>query len=367
MIAGGAITWTNAVAMASGRHGGWIELRSLGADVTVAGSILARSEFFSDYGAANVQLEAAGQLDFTGTLDIGTDQPDPQPSRQARLIAGQTLTIHSGSLIEGRDAASLCTHFGPSILLEGCRIVVESSAAVFTCGAWGTAIDVHVRDTFTSDGTLASGPAPGGIFVTSRLPWAYALQGTGSMTPAPQVTVNPDLLPCLGAGTQIIAPSSLTPGQTLSVTVISVPNKPILAVANTAIAHLSLDAFGWTQVNPFTAFVLADHVGLLGPAVAGATGATGIWTWTHQHPGDSRALERRRVLRRLRPRSRRAERGLPPAAVRAHALQLTAPPRQAVATLVACSISCPRTRASSTCSSTWPRRSSRPRPSSTSS
>jgi hypothetical protein len=102
--------------------------------------------------------------------------------------------------------------------------------------------------------------------------------GSGTATPAPVLTVNPALLPCLALfNATLSATSPVAPGQHVTVAVDSVPNKPLFVVANAGVAHVPLGPWGWTQVDPFTGLVLGDALGLLGSAIPAMTNANGHW------------------------------------------------------------------------------------------
>jgi hypothetical protein len=277
------VTWTNALGSVSGDRGGALFVTSQLGSIAIVGSLLARTEADADT-AGVVFISAASQIDFTGLLDVRASQSMALQQPIGSLQAGGQLTIHSGSTVDLRDLSGGCQTIGGQLVLEACRIVIESGASAVTCGhdpIEGATANILVRDKLVNDGVILGGPPPGGVFVNTRLPWSTANAGSGTIVPPPAVTVNPDFLPCTDTVTAVhAAPSAVNPGQTLTLTVNSVPNKPLLVAASTAVTHLSLGPYGWTQVDVFNSWLIADQEAILGPIVPGATNASGVWTWS---------------------------------------------------------------------------------------
>jgi hypothetical protein len=94
------------------------------------------------------------------------------------------------------------------------------------------------------------------------------------------VTVDPTLLPCVAESTLVTATSPVTAGQSITLSVTSQPQRPLVIIADLSIAHLPLGSFGWSQVNFFTGYRVADGIGALGPVIPAATDSNGQWSWS---------------------------------------------------------------------------------------
>src|SRR4029079_11866892 len=91
--------------------------------------------------------------------------------------------------------------------------------------------------------------------------------GTGTHPP-PVIVSDPTFYPCLANFTTALTTSlAAAPGQSASVSVHSVPNKPLLVVGNFAQVHLPLGVLGWTQVDVFTGTRVVDRLGGLGSVI----------------------------------------------------------------------------------------------------
>lgn len=294
VVAQGNVSWTGGGAFASGDIAGSIVVQSLGFDVLFDGQLFAR-DTGSIYGGS-ITVQAAGNLDFTGTIDarnvISLGIPNAMLP-QVSLIAGRTLRVHTGSVVNIEGLCCGCQNAGGPILLDGCRIIVESGATVSTCAGWNNAggglgadvtLSVVARDVLTVDGTLNAGLPPGQVLVTSRLALPYGIAGSGTIAPAPVVTVDPTLLPCLTQSSIVGVTSPAVAGQTIALSVTSHPFRPLLVAGDWSLAHLPLGPFGWTQLNLFTAYRIGDDLGLLGPPIAASTDASGQWSWTTVTP-----------------------------------------------------------------------------------
>jgi hypothetical protein len=281
------ITWVNAQGSVSGSRGGSLFLTSQAGDISVTGSLLVRTEGDED-NAGVMFLAAACQLDLMGLVDLRTAQTlSSQQPPLGSLQAGGQITIHSGSSVDSRNLAAGCTGVGGALALVACGIVIETSASLLSCGndpIHGATVNFSFKDHLVNDGTVVGGAPPGGVNVTTRLPWSYALAGSGTISPAPVVFVNPAMLPCADALASVTATPAVSPGQVLTVSVASAPNKPLLVAASTTLTHLSLGPYGWTQVDVFNAYLLADQEAILGPTVPGATNSAGLWTLTLTTP-----------------------------------------------------------------------------------
>jgi hypothetical protein len=280
------VTWTNALGSVSGARGGAMFVTSQLGNVAFVGSLLARTESDADTGGV-VFISAAGQIDFTGLLDLRATQSVAVQQPIGSLQAGGQLTLHSGSTVDSRDLSGGCQTIGGQLVLEACKVVIESGASAVTCGhgpLQGATVNILIRDLLVNDGVVVGGVPPGGITANTRLPWSTANAGSGTIMPPPVITVNPNFLPCTDAVTSVQATSFVTPGQTLTLSVTSVPNKPLLVAASTALTHLSLGPYGWTQVDVFNAYRIADQEAVLGPIIPGTTGSNGHWTWSMTAP-----------------------------------------------------------------------------------
>jgi hypothetical protein len=278
----------NGLANADGDPGGFIGLGSSTSDVTIAGQLSARSSSQVQGGA--ISVSAGRHLTISGLLDTDTDQASTILTPPAiTLLAGGNCSVTSTGHVRITDSAGGCSGFGGSISVDACQLSIAAGGSIDSCGSAPIApprVSLVARNAVQNDGTIVAGvpQAAGAFWVTSRLAAPYGLTGTGTHPP-PVFLADPNFYPCLANFTTTLTTSgTAAPGQSASVSVHSLPNKPLLVVANFAHVHLPLGALGWTQVDVFTGARLADSLGVLGSVIPGTTDAAGNWTIVGQAP-----------------------------------------------------------------------------------
>jgi hypothetical protein len=259
-----------------------IRVKSTGGDVAVSGLVTTYGGGYAIIGnnEDGVELSAAGDLTVSGSVVSGGNQIAHSADVVHRLTAGRTLTLQSGALVQTDVSSGNCGLCEGRIVLDACRLVVQSGAQIVTGGSTcGGRIEATAGDVLNVAGVVNASGVGGAVTLTTRLAAPFSPLITGSATPAPAIVLDAELPPCLANGlASFDAPTNVPLGGVLAYAIDSVPNAPIAVFAHASVALLPLGAFGWTQVDLFTALRLADHLGLFGPPIAATTDAAGHWS-----------------------------------------------------------------------------------------
>ena len=267
---------------ATGLSGGDVDLSSTGSSLTVT-NLVDASGNGTDSTGGTIFLGAATEMELSGaTVDASGGSGSLASGGTLTLDAGGNMSLDAATNLRARGNGSNGGIAG-SMVLRGCRITLPAGSDLNVRGTSGGSLDITAGDVLSIEGRVR---VDAGTFsITTRLadPWSPILT-SNDIVPAPSVTHDRTIPPCLAAG--IAELTALTPsisiGQGDSVRLrldTTVPNADLVVLAGLGLDYISLGPLGYQQVNPATAFRVADFGYYGSPLPNSRTDGSGQWNY----------------------------------------------------------------------------------------
>ena len=258
-----------------GTSPGAAEVRSMACSVSVPGTVDV-SSFVVDGLGGSILLMAEEDVVVSGVLDA-SGLTDHTGAGMIDVMAGHRVHVTSGGDVRlgGHDAGHL--------MLDGCRVDVDPGAVVYADGDHhGGHLEVRCGDAAHIDGSWTAHPL-GHIDIATRLPAPYSVVAVPlSAAHAVMIMHDPSSPPCLARGRAAFTPVAdvVAPGAEVALTLSSTPGSAIVVLLALDPGFVSLDAFGFTQIDPALSVRLAD-AGVYGAPLAGSSlDAAGVWSFS---------------------------------------------------------------------------------------